>query len=301
MESLDVKEFIVEIQQRPVIWDVGCSDYSNREMKKRAWEEIVNIFLDNEDATVHEKRDFEQQLHRRWKSLRDSYAREMRLQKQTNSGGGPRKRPIYVYFKSLSFLEKAVVTQPLPNSSTTDDDQRNPPITPIVISPLQRSTSPVPKTNKTDPVGEILVNAVEKSVQTRQERVQEAENDCDKLFLLSLVNPLKQIPEYARFGVKRKLMDLLDRELQFYGQAIATDAPHHHFRATNSSNTFTSVRSDTLSPMNHLNTSTFNGTEMQFTLGEQELNFKDETVSPSYSNSSAITNQLSDNEEFEAK
>jgi hypothetical protein len=39
--ELDIEAFIYEIQQRPTIWDVASDDYSNREKKKNAWEELV--------------------------------------------------------------------------------------------------------------------------------------------------------------------------------------------------------------------------------------------------------------------
>ena len=55
METLDVEALIIEIQQCPVIWDVGCNDFSNREKKKNAWEKIFNILIGKEDATGDEK------------------------------------------------------------------------------------------------------------------------------------------------------------------------------------------------------------------------------------------------------
>ncbi|XP_028140030.2 uncharacterized protein LOC114334191 [Diabrotica virgifera virgifera] len=289
--TIDVKQLIEAVQQRPCIWDIDDNDYTDKEIKKRSWEEIVNIFIPKKDATLTEKREFGLQLHRRWKSLRDSFARELRTQKKIKSQGGQRKRPVYVYFNRLSFLEKSVVTQPFTNSSKTDDDQNLETTSPNGRSPPQKSTKPASKRKKLDPVpaGEKLVIAAENNVQTRQEREGDVENDSDRLFLLSLVDPLKRIPQYARFGVKRKLMDCLDRELQFYGLAIATDALHYHSSATDSSN-------NPLSPVDLLSPPALNETEMEFTLEDEQLNFKVESLSPSYSNSSANTDPLSDNE-----
>jgi hypothetical protein len=75
--------------------------------------------------------------------------------------------------------------------------------------------------NKQDPVGERLVSALERSVHSREQRERELESDCDRMFLLSLLNPLKQIPENARFGVKRKLMEVIEAEMKIYRPTLA--------------------------------------------------------------------------------
>ncbi|CAG2065210.1 unnamed protein product [Timema podura] len=43
MDNFDTEKFIVEIQNRPSIWD-SSSDDCNRESKKKCWEEVVDIF-----------------------------------------------------------------------------------------------------------------------------------------------------------------------------------------------------------------------------------------------------------------
>ncbi|RZF39461.1 hypothetical protein LSTR_LSTR000982 [Laodelphax striatellus] len=115
MESLDldVREFISEIKNRPAIWDVHNSDYFDRFKKKEAWEELVDIFIPDEDATDQEKKIFGQHLHRRWKSCRDGYAREVKLRKEDGAADehGQRKRPVYIYYKQLSFLEASIGIQ----------------------------------------------------------------------------------------------------------------------------------------------------------------------------------------------
>ena len=41
----DMDRFILEIQERPALWDVNSSDYSNKLMKNSAWEEICDLFV----------------------------------------------------------------------------------------------------------------------------------------------------------------------------------------------------------------------------------------------------------------
>ena len=57
--ELDIEAFIFEVEQRPAIWDVASGEYSNREKKKNAWEELVNIFIINkEEPSIDEKKNF---------------------------------------------------------------------------------------------------------------------------------------------------------------------------------------------------------------------------------------------------
>jgi hypothetical protein len=48
-EKRPLEAFIFEVQQRPAICDVASDEYSNREKKKNAWEELVNIFIINKE------------------------------------------------------------------------------------------------------------------------------------------------------------------------------------------------------------------------------------------------------------
>jgi len=57
----DTKKFILEIENRPAIWNSACSKYSNRDVKKKFWEELTKIFS-CEDNTVQEKKEISQYL-----------------------------------------------------------------------------------------------------------------------------------------------------------------------------------------------------------------------------------------------
>lgn len=43
-ENVDTELLIAEIEKRVAIWDMESSDYSNRTIKRRNWEEIVDFF-----------------------------------------------------------------------------------------------------------------------------------------------------------------------------------------------------------------------------------------------------------------
>lgn len=43
--DIDTELFISEIQSRYVIWDQKRREFSDRNLKKKAWEEVCNIFI----------------------------------------------------------------------------------------------------------------------------------------------------------------------------------------------------------------------------------------------------------------
>ncbi|CAK1604056.1 unnamed protein product [Parnassius mnemosyne] len=80
IEHFDTDLFIDEIQKRPAIWDMQSPDYKNKILKKRNWEEIVEIFSDCED-NLEKKKLLDGTLMKKWKSIRDNYLRESKRQK----------------------------------------------------------------------------------------------------------------------------------------------------------------------------------------------------------------------------
>lgn len=43
-DRFDTKLFIDEVQRRPAIWDMASAVYKDRVVKKRCWDEVVEIF-----------------------------------------------------------------------------------------------------------------------------------------------------------------------------------------------------------------------------------------------------------------
>jgi hypothetical protein len=60
------------------------------------------------------------------------------------------------------------------------------------------------------PVEKEIVEALHKSIQLRQEQNQQMEEDDDRMFLLSLLKPLKQIPKPLRCSVRMDLMNVIN-------------------------------------------------------------------------------------------
>lgn len=53
--NFDTEKFIVEIQQREAIWNCEGAVYKNRDLKRKQWEELVDIFGKEEMTTEAKK------------------------------------------------------------------------------------------------------------------------------------------------------------------------------------------------------------------------------------------------------
>lgn len=75
-----------------------------------------------------------------------------------------------------------------------------------------------------------MITTLKRSVELREKQEQTLENDSDRLFLLSLLAPLKLIPEHARFAVKRKVMDVIYSQLNYSTATPALPQPSALFQ-----------------------------------------------------------------------
>jgi hypothetical protein len=58
MARLDVERFILEVQTRPALWDMSSEVYSDRDVKRNSWLELVGLFIEKENSTEEEKNEF---------------------------------------------------------------------------------------------------------------------------------------------------------------------------------------------------------------------------------------------------
>jgi hypothetical protein len=57
--DFDIEKFILQVKQRPALWDLSSDEYSNKNIKKIMWEEITMGFGGSECTTTKVK------MHRR--------------------------------------------------------------------------------------------------------------------------------------------------------------------------------------------------------------------------------------------
>ncbi|XP_008179367.1 uncharacterized protein LOC103308185 [Acyrthosiphon pisum] len=105
--NIIVEDFINEIENWSAIWDLKHDDYSNKNAKRNAWEAVISKFVPNfNDMSEAEKKVIGNSYQRKWKSLRDSYTRELAKQKnEIKSVSVTKFRKKYIFFDQLRFLD----------------------------------------------------------------------------------------------------------------------------------------------------------------------------------------------------
>ncbi|KAF5300817.1 hypothetical protein FQR65_LT19308 [Abscondita terminalis] len=209
MDRFDTELFIDEVERRPAIWDIECDDYSNKIIKNRAWQELVEIFGNCED-TVEKKNIFKHFEHFsneghngitlfRLFTLFISYV--------------PKHYKYGMLVAAISLclaMEHAHRSQKQNERHSEETSQLNPNATEATeIRPPKRKKSQVPE--------EKMAVLIEKSIESRknfQNELQEnsiTKQDDDKLFCLSLYKELKKVPENRRLATKIELLQVIQK------------------------------------------------------------------------------------------
>jgi len=55
--NFDTEKFIFEVENRPAIWNSASEEYANRILKKKSWEELVDIFSTHNECNINEKKE----------------------------------------------------------------------------------------------------------------------------------------------------------------------------------------------------------------------------------------------------
>ncbi|XP_039753356.1 uncharacterized protein LOC120628802 [Pararge aegeria] len=223
MDNFDTELFIDEIEKRVAIWDMESSDYSNRVIKRRNWEEIVEIFCEPGDSQ-EKKKALGISLQKKWKGLRDGFVREMKKMKTTPSGSGASSKAKYIYFERLMFLErstrnKATESNINTTSVTAEEQEFSGDGEDVMRPPL----SQVKKKKKLNAADEEFLAIINKNLTSRNQpqTSNQMESDDDKLFCMSLHKELIKIPEENRLQTKIELMKVLQAQQTMYDKPSA--------------------------------------------------------------------------------
>lgn len=233
MDNFDKEAFIDEVEKRPVIWDTDCPEYSDRILKKKAWEELTEIFADP-NYSKEKKTMFNLQIQRKWKNLRDTYLKEYKKIK-ANSSFGASKGSNYIYYARLSFLQKCLKNKSMISSNDSKDidvddlakanillDSMNYNLSEIMETASNKSsTSPISSESNyrsTPVVGAWSMFDHSRStsfldslpsVFGSYKHNSKQKDDDDKLFCLSLYKEIRKVPEHNRLEVKIELLRVL--------------------------------------------------------------------------------------------
>ncbi|XP_066590499.1 uncharacterized protein [Prorops nasuta] len=231
----DTEKFIEEIQKRSAIYDVTRSEYSDRNAKMAAWAEVCQVMVPNWTRLTDEDRNLqERNLRGKWRNIRDYFIKEIKLQKSQKSGGEGKRRKKYMYFDKLMFLMPTVdykrhVSSALANhckSEESDGEMDNPVIEEYDV-PLDLGPQAISSAEYIQAGGSIKVcsNYQKQYYETpytsfdsefhdymsshSSQRANADEEDYDKMFLLSLLPIVRQIPEDKKLDVRIQMQQVL--------------------------------------------------------------------------------------------
>ncbi|XP_049762303.1 uncharacterized protein LOC126088219 [Schistocerca cancellata] len=99
--TFNTELFIDEIEKRPAIWNMTSSIYSDKNLRRRTWEELRLRGW----STITKFCFFPaSSLRKVWKCLRDNFTREVKKMKTVKSGSGTSKNSSNIHYNILLFL-----------------------------------------------------------------------------------------------------------------------------------------------------------------------------------------------------
>ncbi|KAJ8712902.1 hypothetical protein PYW08_008206 [Mythimna loreyi] len=206
-------QLIDEIKKRPGLYRPDHP--ADREEKLALWKEIGSVIYNGWEnfnkATAYDR---VLQLQRKWRSLRDAYNRELRARRS----GVRINRRVYRYFKRMSFLGGFEGTLSddeydgfLPDKKELDEDTIMEGVNPeeqMLVEPVKIKKIKRRKRKR---------ESSEASHQPTEElempmfpvEIAESETDSDKLFLLSFLPEMRQLPINIKMWVRAQIANVM--------------------------------------------------------------------------------------------
>nr|CAH7742748.1 unnamed protein product [Callosobruchus chinensis] len=175
--------------------------------------------------------------NRKWKSIRDSFMRELRVQKNTPSGSGNKNRKKYVFFEQLLFLIPTMKN--IETSSNVENHETEASID-TTTHETEGTSVQTHRSRKRKVLFEEQVLGYLNSKQDKHTSNMDDEDD-DKLFLLSLLRPIKALPQQTRFGLRMQMMQLVQNATQQQQQCQQYRRPEQYQTPAASITTFSTV------------------------------------------------------------
>lgn len=230
----DTEKFIEEIQKRPAIYDVNRSEYNDRNAKMTAWDEVCQVMVPTWPRLTNEERNLEEKnLRGKWRNIRDYFTKELKLQKSQQLGLGSRKRRKYMYFDQLLFLMPTVENKRNTGATLTQckseesEGEVDNPVIEEYDEPLSHGASLTTGRDHLQPgasykmcprypkqLCETAFTSFDNEIHdmlssNSSQRITYDEDDYDKMFLLSLLPIIRQVPEEKKLDVRIQIQQVL--------------------------------------------------------------------------------------------
>ncbi|XP_063623009.1 uncharacterized protein LOC134795107 [Cydia splendana] len=203
---MDVVKIIDLVQDYKCLWDQRDARYHARDHQRNAWREI------SEEMKIPVD-----ELKKRWKVLRDTFAKELKKLQQSGQASDTEINPKWPHFKRLLFLQGTIRSY---KDIVADASEVS------VENNLDEEAS-----NNTDPLSPHSENKFKSTVKRRRVSTEErkqfeesfAPNDHDAQFLMSLWPFLKDVPKNRKLMVRNKLQQVLIDEQNDVATAVKVE------------------------------------------------------------------------------
>ncbi|XP_077297830.1 uncharacterized protein LOC143919396 [Arctopsyche grandis] len=217
---------IAEVQKRPPLYDKSLNSYKKATKREELWIEVATIL----DCDVNG-------LKKRWRSLRDGFIKNYRVQKTCPSGSAGGKKKSWPFYSQMEFLIPHVEFRECTGNyeSLVDivdipvelQESIMDPVGPPVITQQHPVTTQYPTTTqhpvtRRQPVARNRRRNRRTSTENRLLDVLSNEQDSDQNFLLSLMPSLKRLSHKKNSEARIKLQHVLF-EME-YGEPSPNDS-----------------------------------------------------------------------------
>lgn len=152
-------------------------------------------------------------LQKKWKSLRDSFNRELKTLKKVETGKGASKRKKYLYFEQLLFLEPLAQQRQTTTNLEAGDVDENADIAENIRMEVSASSSNTKQKKKKSDKEDEIIKVLQQRIIGSEEanNVKNISQDEDTLFCLSLVGDLKKIVDDMKTDAKCEVLQVLSK------------------------------------------------------------------------------------------
>ncbi|CAH2243298.1 uncharacterized protein LOC120630844 [Pararge aegeria] len=225
---IDVDELINAVRARPPLYSRNERyEPGHRHTKKRLWLEVckeVNPGFNELSAT--EKRDYDREVYKRWRSLRTCFTRELALQRREKLEKSSKRRKRYEHYDALKFMlaEYGDDTGKLQDDTmeilqydSDDESAENGDAEDIssrsdagTLRHIKSEVENYPETEIFFDTNNPIQDSAEENAHDMLGHVSvRHESDSDKLFMLSLIPSFRRINPRKKLAAKIELMKVM--------------------------------------------------------------------------------------------
>ncbi|XP_063368722.1 uncharacterized protein LOC134657099 [Cydia amplana] len=207
-EHLNPTRLIEEVKARPALYK--SDQPADREEKLALWKQVgAALFQDWETYSKAMAYDRVLQLQKKWRSLRDAYNRELRARKT----GVRINARVYMHFKRMSFLGGFEG-----ELSDEDEIEEDEPVPVKVKKPRAKKRKVKESSSDEGPAEEFEMSLpVFSPLETGE--------DSDKLFLLSFLPEMRQLPPKIKMWARARIARIMQEAVssQYSGPGVSTE------------------------------------------------------------------------------